>query len=272
MPQKGKNCQWRRYCSHCGNGKPPNGGRVVLELLQKSIAKSKNGNYIVEVEASNENLDLEGQRVLQSALLRSKDYFLHNGVISKDHRHKENDRSGNTVYREDFVIGEPLSVRVDGGSVIVKLELYGGNKYAQDFVKLLRNNSSRVKASVGGSILEKEEGERGERIKTVLWDDLALTIAPVNPTLSGAYFAKSLSSADLVKTLTAGYGTDSAEFAGGRALQGGKYEPVMIDLIECFRKGLIANQKNVISIFRKNNIIEKKYQRAVLEEIAGLVK
>ena len=55
---------------------------------------------------------------------------------------------------------------------------------------------------------------------SVLWDDIALTIAPVNPTVEPAVsMAKSLSSAEFVKALSAGYGTDSAAFSGGRALQ-----------------------------------------------------
>jgi hypothetical protein len=55
----------------------------------------------------------------------------------------------------------------------------------------------------------------------VLWNDLALTIAPVNYTVSPAsgIMVKSLSSLEFVKSLTAGYGTDSSTFTGGRALQ-----------------------------------------------------
>ena len=59
-------------------------------LIEGNICKSitgqedENGNFIVEVEASNENLDLQNQRTLQSALDESKEYFLTNGVISDD--------------------------------------------------------------------------------------------------------------------------------------------------------------------------------------------
>jgi hypothetical protein len=57
-------------------------------------------------------------------------------------------------------------------------------------------------------------------IVSVLWDDLALTITPVNPTVEPAVsLSKSLSSFEFVKALSAGYGTDSAAFSGGRALQ-----------------------------------------------------
>jgi hypothetical protein len=65
----------------------------------------------------------------------------------------------------------------------------------------------------------ENEQEVGNII-SVLWDDLALTIHPVNDTVGpAASLAKSLSSAEFVKALSAGYGTDSASFSGGRALQ-----------------------------------------------------
>ena len=56
--------------------------------LCKSLQKDSNGNVIFEVEASNENLDVEDQRVLQAALMKTKDHFLKNGVVSKDHMHR----------------------------------------------------------------------------------------------------------------------------------------------------------------------------------------
>ena len=49
-------------------------------LIEGNICKSisgqedENGNYIFEVEASNENLDLQNQRTLQSALMKSNRY------------------------------------------------------------------------------------------------------------------------------------------------------------------------------------------------------
>lgn len=50
---------------------------LICENICKSIKgeEDSNGNYIFEVEASNENLDLQNQITLQSALLKSKEYF-----------------------------------------------------------------------------------------------------------------------------------------------------------------------------------------------------
>ena len=44
--------------------------------------KDEHGNFIFEVEASNENVDLQDQIVLQNALIESKEEFLKNGVLN----------------------------------------------------------------------------------------------------------------------------------------------------------------------------------------------
>ena len=62
---------------------------IFLQMhLHKALERDPDGNVIFTVEASNENLDLEQQRVLQAALLQSKNYFLKGGVVSKDHKHR----------------------------------------------------------------------------------------------------------------------------------------------------------------------------------------
>lgn len=198
---------------------------LALKIDKSSIGKDRNGDFIFDVEASNENLDLEEQKVLQRALLDSKDYFLSNGFISKDHLHQkviEEDGNKRVIYDEDFIIGEPLEVYTKGTSTRVKGKLYKNNEYAQKFIKLLQEGSSRVKASVGGLLpivkKVKEGGKEIEKVISVLWNDLALTISPVNPTVSSAYIVKSLNSLEFVKALTAGHGTDSSTFTGGRAI------------------------------------------------------
>jgi hypothetical protein len=195
---------------------------LQMELQKGNFQTDEDGNFLFDVEASNENLDLEGQRVLQRALLTSKEYFLSNGVISKDHLHKKTE-NGKWVNDEEFVIGEPVSVYTDGKSTRVKGKLYQRNPHAKKFIELLESGSSRVKASVGGILpkVVKNLKDNTEKVVSFLWNDLALTIAPVNYTVQGAtgILAKSLSSYDFVKALTAGYGTDSSQYTGGRALQ-----------------------------------------------------
>ncbi|GMO51885.1 MAG: hypothetical protein Pg6C_16960 [Treponemataceae bacterium] len=197
---------------------------LQMGKFAKSFTTDKDGNFIFDVEASNENLDLEGERTLQRALLGTKEYFLTNGVISKDHLHQEvrpKEKGGGIQYHEQYVIGEPLEVYTEGNSTRVRGKLYKSNPYAQEFMKLLRDGSTRVKASVGGLIPQKVKNKDGTKtVTSVLWNDLALTIAPVNPTVApAAAITKAMTSAEFVKSLSAGYGTDSGTFSGGRALQ-----------------------------------------------------
>ena len=195
---------------------------LILGNICKSISgqEDENGNYIFEVEASNENLDLQNQRTLQSALMKSKEYFLTNGVISDDHQHKTRNPDGSVESHKDKIIGEPISVRTDGKSTFVKGILYKGVAAAKDYINLLKNHSSRVKASIGGimpSIRKEKDGT--ETVTGFMWNDLALTTSPVNWTVGSAKFAKSMNMVDFCKSLEAGTGTDASLFEGGRSLQ-----------------------------------------------------
>ena len=195
---------------------------LILGNICKSISgeEDENGNYIFEVEASNENLDLQNQRTLQSALMKSKDYFLTNGVISDDHQHKTRNPDGSVESHKDKIIGEPISVRTDGKSTFVKGILYKGVAAAKDYINLLKNHSSRVKASIGGIMPTiRKEKDGTETVTGFMWNDLALTTSPVNWTVGSAKFAKAIGMVDFCKSLEAGTGTDAAEYESGRSLQ-----------------------------------------------------
>ena len=203
--------------------------------LNLEIRKSKGkvddfGNYLFEVEASNENLDLQNQIVLQNALMESREDFLKGGVISYNHLHKRKDENGNVIADDSMIIGEPVDVLFDEKTkkTIVKGKLYATNEKAKDIIKMLKAGSTRVRASVGGIFpkVVKNVKTGVEKITHVLWNDLALTTMPVNNTVGYAVFAKSLSAAEFVeslpieikKSLCAGYNTDSATTTGGQAL------------------------------------------------------
>ncbi len=195
-------------------------------LIQGNICKSisgdedENGNYVFEVEASNENLDLQNQRTLQSALLKSKEYFLTNGVISDDHLHRVRNSNGDIDSHKDKIIGEPVSVRTDGKSTFVKGILYKGVAAAKPYIELLKNKSSRVKASIGGIMPKiRKNADGSETITDFMWNDLALTCSPVNWTVGSAKFAKSIALVDFCKSLNAGNATNAENFEGGRVLQ-----------------------------------------------------
>lgn len=195
---------------------------VYVPFVIKSLGEEdSDGNYIFEVEASNENLDLQNQRIQQKALIDSKEYFITNGVVSDDHQHKRYDKDGNVISDKTKIIGEPVSVRTQGTRTFVKGKLYGAIEAAKPFIELLKAGSSRVKASVGGIMPTVRKNPDGtETVTAFKWNDLALTCSPVNYTVGSAVFAKSLSNVDFCKALSAGCGTDSATMSGGRALQG----------------------------------------------------
>lgn len=205
---------------------------IYLDLeIRKSKGKVDDfGNYLFEVEASNENLDLQNQIVLQNALMESKEEFLRGGVISYNHLHKRKDENGNVIADDSMIIGEPIDVLFDEETkkTIVKGKLYATNEKAKDIIKMLKAGSTRVRASVGGIFPKvlKNVKTGVEKVTHVLWNDLALTTMPVNNTVGYAVFAKSMTAAEFVeflpieikKSLCAGYNTDSATTTGGQAL------------------------------------------------------
>ena len=245
---------------------------LIIGNICKSISgqEDENGNYIFEVEASNENLDLQNQRTLQSALIKSKEYFLTNGVISDDHQHKTRNPDGSVESHKEKIIGEPISVRTDGKSTFVKGILYKGVEAAKPFINLLKNGSKLVKASIGGIMPTiRKEKDGTETVTSFMWNDLALTTSPVNWTVGSASFAKSIGMVDFCKSLEAGSGTNAPDFESGRSLQkediedetekileinGGEMDPS--DSIEKTKKGKGK-------LFDKNELIKAQKEKKI---------
>lgn len=208
---------------------------LVLGNICKSISgeEDENGNYIFEVEASNENLDLQNQRTLQSALMDSKEYFLTNGVISDDHQHKIKLPDGTVESHKEKIIGEPISVRREGKSTFVKGRLFAGIEAAKPYINLLKNKAKVVKASIGGIMPTiRKEKDGTETVTSFMWNDLALTTSPVNWTVGSARFAKSIGMVDFCKSLEAGAGTNAPDFESGRSLQKEDIEDETTKLLE----------------------------------------
>ena len=270
---------------------------VYLNLeIRKSAGKTDElGNYIFEVEASNENLDLQNQIVLQNALMESKDEFLKGGVISFDHLHRRKDKSGNVISDPSMVIGEPIDVFFDEDSkkTIVKGKLYANNEKAKDIINLLKAGSTRVRASVGGILPQVVKNIKTgvEKITHVLWNDLALTTSPVNNTVGSAVFAKSMSAAEFIeflpedvrKSLCAGYETDSAAKTGGQTLipedtstktiditetrkSGTDDEKIIARLVDLAKKGRVDGEKDAVD-FLVSQGIDKEKAGAIVSEI-----
>ena len=261
---------------------------ILNMVIRKSAVEKTDeyGNYIFEVEASNENLDLQGQIVLQRALLNSGNHFLHNGVISFDHLHRRKGPNGEIISDPTMIIGEPLEVKADGKKTVVVGKLYKSSKIAQDIIEKLKDGSSRIKASVGGIFpkIVKDAKSGAEKIVSVIWNDLALTCSPVNGTVSAAYFAKSYSPDEFVKALTAGSGTEHAEFTDGRATipedvetythtiteTNAGYEKLKDDLralLAAIKTGEISESENAIK-FLVSRGLDTEQARAAVREIS----
>lgn len=276
--------------------------------LNLEIRKSKGkvddfGNYLFEVEASNENLDLQNQIVLQNALMESKEEFLKGGVISYNHLHKRKDEQGNVIADDSMIIGEPVDVLFDEKTkkTIVKGKLYATNERAKEIIKMLKAGSTRVRASVGGIFPKviKNVKTGVEKITHVLWNDLALTTMPVNNTVGYAVFAKSMTAAQFVealpieikKSLCAGYSTDSANTTGGQALIPEDTNTKTIDvtekaqtpetdiqeavagLIEMLKRGRVNGTKDAADYLVAHGVAKEKTREIISEIIdqGGLI-
>lgn len=244
--------------------------RVYLELtLSKSIETDSNGNYIIYAEASNENLDFDGQVVLQRALMDSKDYFLKNGVISWDHLHLRNNDPA-------YIIGQPIGVEKRGSKTFVKAVLYKGNKIAEDVVLKLANGATIIKTSVGGkrpvvvTDFDTKIKKPVEKVASVLWDELAITYKPVNQTLSPV----ALTSAAFVKSLSMGYCTDSAAATGGAALgvqdlEGAeKHKKAIHAVVTAIAVGDVRTPEDGIAVLTENGV-NNKVATDILTEVVN---
>lgn len=223
---------------------------IVIEenYICKSISgeEDENGNYKFEVEASNENLDLQNQITLQSALQKSEEYFVTNGVISDDHLHKTRNPDGSVETHKDKIIGEPISVRFDPKTkkTFVKGVLYSGIEAAKPYIDLLKNKSRLVKASIGGIMPKiRKNADGSETVTSFMWNDLALTCSPVNWTVGSAKFAKSIGAIDFCKSLNAGTGTDASVMTDGRALQNEDLEKETVKIQELTEDGDLSGKK-----------------------------
>ena len=220
---------------------------IRLPWLAKASPHEQDGRRYLYLEASNEDVDRDGEVVLQKALADSRDYFLRHGNI--DLCHHSLGRSGIADYLT-YEIGKPVEVRFDGPQTFVKAELYQGESPMAKHADLVWDSltrqtpPSRWYPSIGGSVLRKsvkiDHGEKVNVIEQVNWNNIALDRQPINTTVPTAsmapigLFAKSLNAfvfpeqpentdmAQVVrllrKALEASHATDMASLSGGGAL------------------------------------------------------
>lgn len=209
---------------------------MSVSTMLKATPSEEGGERFLYFEASNEDVDHQGEVILQKALAKSADYYLRHGNIDISHYTLLGPRSGLPNFME-FEIGRPVAVKVDGKRTFVKAQLYSGSSPMArnaDMVwsSLTQQNPPAVwYASVGGAVLSKsikidpDTKEKVAVVDSVRWSNTALDRCPVNKTVSAistvplGTFAKSLGGFVLSKSIDAGYGSDVATLAGGSALR-----------------------------------------------------
>lgn len=185
------------------------------------IVKARTGGdptkRIVEVEASSEEVDGEGDVVLQKALLDSSEAFIRSGHIDIDHISEIGGRIG-IRNPESYIIGRPTEVKDLGSkrtSVICEIMRASDgshdpvkNKYDAFWDSLQSEPPVKWSASIYGFPTEFDdcaekacsvEGATRYVIKAINWRSLAFTRNPVNTSLKG--FAKIVTAKAMIETM-----------------------------------------------------------------------
>lgn len=218
---------------------------ISISQMLKAMPATEGGKRFVYIEASNESRDYQNEVILAKALADSADYYLKYGNLDLDHftqigkPNPAKNWPGIPNY-ESFQIGSPVEARVDGKRTFVKGHISSGSGPASEKANLFWDSITATNPpqvwypSVGGAVLERDTaidpstGATYPVIKKVRWTNIGFSKTPVNPdvpqvsTIPIGVLAKSWGAfgLDLRKSLTAGYGTDSAQLAGGDALRG----------------------------------------------------
>lgn len=224
--------------------------------MMKATPSEEGGARLLFFEASNEDIDHQGEVVLQKALAASSDYYLRHGNIDLSHYTILGPRAGIPNHLE-YEIGRPIAVRVDGHRTLVKAELYRGESAMARNAGMVWDSLTKQSppaqwfASVGGAVLAKsvrldpETKQRVAVVERVRWNNTALDRTPVNRTVPAvstrpmSVFAKSLGGF-VMKGLEAGYGSDVAALTGGGAMRTQSLDPKLQSYWE-FRERLAAD-------------------------------
>ena len=215
---------------------------LSIESMFKALPAEEAGRRFIYFQASSEQVDQQGETVLAKALEESASHYLKFGNIDIDHYTmigKPNPARGypGIPNPEQYEIGRPVQVRIDGKDTFVKAELYQGDgELAQNANMVWEsltalNPPARWYPSVGGAVMAKstrigKDGTKVAVVEKVRWTNVALSRTPVNQHIPNATtvpfgaLAKCWGAGglEMSKALTAGYATDAAGMTGGQAL------------------------------------------------------
>jgi hypothetical protein len=172
-----------------------------LPAVIKALPADASGRRIVEVEASTESVDFDGDVVLQSALLGSADSFVATGHLDIDHLSEFGARMG-IPDPSSYIVGRPMDVRkADGGRTFVRGEIArtndgkfdpAANKFDEFWASLQRDPPVMWFSSIYGFPTDLDDCRSGKcasgatryLIKSIDWRSLAFTRSPKNTALS----------------------------------------------------------------------------------------
>ncbi|WP_020504322.1 hypothetical protein [Lamprocystis purpurea] len=212
---------------------------LVVSGLFKARPAEEGGERILYMEASNEHLDLQGERVLAKSLQASSDYFLRYGVIDLDHRTQRSAAVGDNPYL--WAIGQPIAVTGDDTRTLVKAQLYRGDSPVAANANMVWDSMTKVTPptpwypSVAGHVpsggRQVDPVTQETTVTSVLWSNIGLSRTPVNTmvppaaVMEAGVLAKCLMGGAAIKALEAGYGTDVATLTGGAAVRVESIDP-----------------------------------------------
>lgn len=245
---------------------------IGFETLLKARAAEEGGERFLYLEASREGPDQQNEYVLAKALEESSGHFLKFGNIDIDHKSIPQIAAKYGISNpEEWEIGIPEDVKIDGQSVFVKARLFKGDTDLASKADMVWNSLTKLDpparwyASVGGATLAKSPGIDPETnskvnfVTKVRWTNLAISRQPVNQHVAAAQIVPFGSLAkcwtpgglDLFKALEAGATPDVAELTGGGALgkqsidtgsQPDSYHEFRSKLSEALLRGLVPRQ------------------------------
>ena len=203
-------------------------------------ASNQNNKRIIELEASNEHRDLEGDVIVQQALMYSKDSFLRSGHLDLEHYSEIGDRLDPPIPNPaSYIIGKPLQVLDlgDGRTGVVgeiaqsRDGSFQPERFQYDAIwdALNRNPPVPYRASIYGYPVPEavtdcsqetcSHGATRYLVKKLDWRSLALCRNPMNDKIKG--YVRVVSQKSFVTALSKAngfwpdgsdiFGADSAE-------------------------------------------------------------
>jgi hypothetical protein len=177
---------------------------VRWPALIKAVTPDSSGRRIVECESSTEVMDMDGDVVMQKALLDSAEAFIATGHLDIDHKSELGHRMIPPIADPSaYIVGRPLEVRAaEGGRTFVKGEIdrardgaFDPNSHADAlWASLMREPPVKWYASIYGFPTDLDDCTRGACgaspaasrfvIKAIDWRSLAFTRTPKNTALS----------------------------------------------------------------------------------------